>query len=172
MTRSFRFAVATTVPLLSCAIAGALALPARAQQPAPDQAASDQAVLTRGLLDALRANTDAIGKNAAALDALTSSVVRAEAALRSLPPSVEGARTDVIAIRTALERLAGPTGIRRPAATLKFGPFACGDETEASCAGNACKSVGYRGGVVVAPQRSGSGPTAKTVGINEATCYD
>jgi hypothetical protein len=61
---------------------------------------------------------------------------------------------------------------RRGAATLRFGPFACSADNEATCAANACKSVGYANGVVVTALRTGDGANARTTGISEATCYD
>jgi hypothetical protein len=150
----------------------ATSLPASAQQPPASATDADQAVLTRGLLEALRANTEATQKNTAALDTLTNRVERLEAATRSVPPAIEGARTDLIAIRAGIERVAAGQGARRPAATLRFGPFACGNETEANCAASACKSVGYAGGIGISVLRTGTGAAAKASGIAEATCYD
>jgi hypothetical protein len=154
------------------AILIAAALPALAQQAAAPVQDADQAVLMRGLLESLRANTEAQQKNTTALDTLTNRVERLEAATRSVPPTIEGARTDFIAIRAGIERLAAGQGARRPAATLRFGPFACGNETEASCAANACKSVGYAGGIGISVLRTGTGAAAKASAVAEATCYD
>ena len=147
-------------------------MPASAQQPAAPAQDADQAVLTRGLLEALRANTEAQQKNRIALETLTNRVERLEAATRSVPPTIEGARTHFIAIRAGIERLAAGQGVRRPAATLRFGPFACGNETEASCAANACKSVGYAGGIGINVLRTGTGAATKASAVAEATCYD
>jgi hypothetical protein len=61
---------------------------------------------------------------------------------------------------------------RRGAATQRFAPVACGNEGEAACATNACKSVGYANGVMVAAIRTGTGTSARTTGISDATCYD
>jgi hypothetical protein len=143
--------------------------PALAQTaPAPVQ--NEQVVAMGRLLEALRANTDAQQKNAAAVQELTSALTRVETATRAVPPSVEGLRTDVVAIRAMVDRLTQAT--RRGAATLRFAPFACSNDSAASCAANACKSVGYANGVVVSAIRDGAGNNAKTTGISEATCFD
>lgn len=159
---------------LLCAALIVAAWPAMAQNASPTPSAQDgeQIVLTRGLLEALRTNSAAQERTATALDALVSQLGRLETATRAVPPSVEGLRTDIVAIRTLVDRLAQGQGIKRPAATLRFGPFACGTEGEATCATNACKSVGYANGVVVTPVRTGTGSATRTSGIGEATCFD
>lgn len=142
-----------------------------AATPAPSTPAQDeQLVLTRGVLEAMRANTEALRKANGAIDALSSQLSRVETATRSVPPSVEGLRTDVVAIRTLVDRLAQV--MKRPAATLRFSPFACGNDNEATCTTNACKSVGYAAGSLVTAVRSGTGPALRTTGIAEATCFD
>jgi hypothetical protein len=147
------------------------AVPAVAQTAAPSTPAQDeQLVLTRGVLEAMRANTEALRKTNAAIDALAGQLSRVETATRAVPPSVEGLRTDVVAIRALVDRLAQAS--RRPAATLRFSPFACGNDNEASCATNACKSVGYSAGALVTPVRTGTGSSMRTTGIAEATCFD
>lgn len=157
------------LPLLLLAFAG----PALAQQnPAPTQPDSDQTVLMRSILEALRTNTAALQRNAAALEGFSGRLERLEAATRNVPPAMEGLRTDIIAIRSAIERVASGATQRRPPATLHFAPFACGNESEGSCAANACKSVGYANGVGVTVNRTGTGATVKPTSVAEATCYD
>lgn len=145
-------------------------------QPAPGGPAggpeSDQTVLTRSVLDAVRTNTAAQAKTGTALDTFASRLERLEAATRSVPPSLEGLRTDIVAIRSTLDRIASGAGQKRPAATLKFGPFACGNEGDASCAQNACKSVGYANGVAVVVNRTGTAPNVRPTSVAEATCYE
>ena len=149
----------------------ALTLPASAQQPAgtPD---SEQTVLTRSVLEAMRANTAALGRNAAAMEAFSIRLERLEAAARSVPPSIEGLRTDIVAIRSGLDRLVSGAGQRRSAATLRFAPFACGNEAEAACVASACKSVGYGNGVAVTVNRTGAGASVRPTSVAEATCFD
>jgi hypothetical protein len=146
--------------------------PAFAQNAVPTPAQDEQLVLTRGVLEAMRANTDAVRKANAAIDALAGQLSRVETATRSVPPSVEGLRTDVVAIRAMVDRLTQVT--KRPAATLRFGPFACGNDSDAVCTTNACKSVGYAGGVLVTGIRAAAGPgaAARLTGVAEATCFD
>ena len=146
-----------------------LPVAAPAQQPAPD---SEQAVLMRSVLEALRANTAALQRNATVMETFANRLERVEAAARGVPPSLEGLRTDIIAIRAGLERLASGAGQKRPAVTLRFSPFACGNEGEGSCAVNACKSVGYGNGVAVAVNRTGTGANVRPTSVAEATCYE
>ena len=147
------------------------AVPAAAQTAAPSTPAQDeQLVLTRGVLEAMRANTEALRKANAAIDALAGQLSRVETATRAVPPSVEGLRTDVVAIRAMVDRLA--QAMKRPAATLRFSPFACGNDNETACTSNACKSVGYAGGTLVTAVRTGTGSSLRTTGIAEATCFD
>jgi len=131
---------------------------------------SEQVVLTRNVLDAVRTNTAATQKSGMALETLANRMERLEAATRSIPPSVEGLRADVVAIRATLDRLAANQ--KRAAATLRFQPFACGNESESACAVNACKSVGYGNGLAVTVNRTGTGATARPSSVAEATCYD
>lgn len=145
--------------------------PAAAQQPAP-AAETDQAVLMRSVLEALRTNTAALQRNREIMETFSNRLERVEAAARGVPPSLEGLRTDLIAIRAGIERMAAQTSGRRPAVTLRFSPFACGNEAEASCAANACKSVGYPNGVAVSVARTGSGASARPTSVAEATCYE
>ena len=142
-----------------------LASPAAAQD-------EEQRVLMRGLIEALRSNSDVAQKNTAALEALSSRLDRVETAVRNLPPSLEGLRTDLIAIRASVERLAGGQGIKRPAATLKFNAFVCSTPNEQACTVAACKSVGYANGVAIAVDRRGGVATGAPVAIREATCFD
>ncbi|MDB5559472.1 MAG: hypothetical protein JWQ36_2406 [Enterovirga sp.] len=162
-----RFAV-----LLASTIAGAISLPAAAQQPAASGPEAEQAVLMRSVLEALRQNTAALQKNSQTLETFSNRLERVEAATRNVPPAMEGLRTDIIAIRAGLDRLVSATSGRRPAATLRFSPFACGNEAEASCAVNACKSVGYGNGLAVAVNRTGTGATVRPTSIAEATCWE
>lgn len=149
------------------------AAPAAAQQPAPAIAAdSDQTVLLRSVLEALRANTAALQRNAQMLETFSNRLERVEAATRGVPPAMEGLRTDIIAIRAGLDRLVTAASGKRPAATLRFGPFACGNEGEAACAANACKSVGYQNGVAVTVARTGTGANLRPTSVGEATCYE
>lgn len=150
------------------------ALPALAQQqqPSPATQPPDQAVVMRSTLDALRANTEALSKSATVMDTFSNRLERLESATRGVPPSLEGLRTDIIAIRAALERIAMGAGQRRPPATLKFNAFSCGNEGEANCAQNACKSVGYAKGLAIAATRTGTGAQQRPVSVDEATCYD
>ncbi len=160
-----------TIPLLALALLGAPA--AWAQQPAPAAPVeSDQSVLMRGVLEALRVNTAALQRNAQVMETFSNRLERVEAATRGVPPAVEGLRTDIIAIRAGLERLVATTASKRPAATLKFSPFACGNEGEGSCAVNACKSVGYANGTAVTVARSGTGANVRPTSVAEATCFD
>ncbi|NNM74924.1 hypothetical protein [Enterovirga aerilata] len=147
-----------------------LAPPAAAQQPPGPE--SEQTVLTRSVLEALRQNTAALQRNSQALETFSNRLERLEAATRTVPPAMEGLRTDIIAIRAGLERLVAATSGRRPAATLRFAPFACGNEAEASCAVNACRSVGYGNGVAVAVNRTGTGANVRPTSIAEATCWE
>src|SRR5918999_6161024 len=128
--------------LLMIAALLAIASPALAQD-------EEQRVLMRGLIEALRANADVTQKNTAAMEALSSRLDRVETAVRNLPPSLEGLRTDLIAIRASVERLASGQGVRRPAATLKFNAFVCSTANEQACVLAACKSVGYANGVAI-----------------------
>lgn len=139
--------------------------PARAQD-------EEQRALMRGVIDALRSHADATQKNTAALDVLSGRLERVETAVRNLPPSLEGLRTDLIAIRASTERLAGGQGIKRPAATLKFNAFVCSSANEQACTLAACKSVGYGNGVAITIDRRGGAPTGAPVAIREATCFD
>lgn len=157
-------------PLL--VLAWCLAAPtALAQAPAPAPE-GEQAVLMRSVLEALRTNTAALQRNATVMDGFSNRLERLEAATRNVPPSVEGLRTDVIAIRAGLERLVSGAGQKRPAVTLRFSPFACGNEAEAACTANACKSVGYGNGVAVLVNRTGTGANVRPTSVAEATCYD
>lgn len=148
-----------------------LAAPAAAQQPTapPD---SEQAVMMRSILEALRTNNAALQRNATVMETFSNRLERLEAATRTIPPSVEGLRTDIIAIRAGLERLVAGAGQKRPAASLHFSPFACGNEAEAACAASACKSVGYPNGVAVTVNRTGTGANVRATSVSEATCYD
>ena len=141
---------------------------------APPVAAQEdeQRILMRGLIEAVRINSEATQKNTAALEALSSRLDRVETAVRNLPPSLEGLRTDLIAIRASVERLAAGQGIKRPAATLKFNAFVCSNQNEQTCTIGACKSVGYSNGVAITVERRGGGPTGVPVAIREATCFD
>jgi hypothetical protein len=151
---------------LSCTLALiAAAAPASAQE-------SDQVVLTRNVLEAIRTNTAALQRNAQIMETFSNRLERVEAATRTIPPSVEGLRTDIIAIRAGLDRLVAGAGQRRPAASLRFAPFACGNESEAACAVNACKSVGYGNGFALAVNRTGTGANVRPSSVGEATCYD
>lgn len=141
-------------------------------QQAPSAPESDQMVLTRSALEAVRANNAAQTKTATVLETFANRLERLEAATRGVPPALEGLRTDIIAIRASLERIASGAGQKRPAATLKFSPFACGNEGEASCAQNACRSVGYANGVAVAVNRTGALPNVRPSSVAEATCYE
>ncbi len=76
--------------LITVAILAA-ATPALAQE-------DEQRVLMRGLIEALRVSSEATQKNTAALEALSARLDRMETAVRNLPPSLEGLRTDLIAI--------------------------------------------------------------------------
>ena len=143
---------------------------AHAQQPSGPE--SDQTVLARSILEAIRANNAAQAKNGTTLDTFSNRLERLEGATRGVPPALEGLRTDIIAIRASLEKIAAGAGQKRSAVTLKFGPFACGNESEASCAQNACKSVGYANGVAVVVNRTGTAPTVKPTSVGEATCYE
>jgi hypothetical protein len=151
--------------LLLIAAAVAAAVPALAQE-------DEQRLLTRGLIEAMRANTEATQKNTAAIEALSGRLERVETALRNLPPSLEGLRTDLIAIRASVERIAVGQGVKRPAATLKFNAFVCGTQNEQACTAAACKSVGYPNGVAIAVDRRSTTLTSVPVAIREATCYD
>ncbi len=143
----------------------ALAAPAAAQE-------DEQKVLMRGLIETIRNNTEATQKNTAALDVLSNRLERVETAVRNLPPSLEGLRTDLIAIRASVERLAAGQGVKRPAATLRFNAFVCSNQNEQACTVAACKSVGYPNGVAIAVDRRGGAPTGIPVAIREATCFD
>ena len=162
-----RFAV-----LLACLSAGTFSLSALAQQPAAPGQESEQIVLTRSVLEALRQNTAALQKNSQTLETFSNRLERLEAATRNVPPALEGLRTDIIAIRAGLDRLVTATSGKRPAATLRFSPFACGNEAEAGCAASACKSVGYGNGVAVTVNRTGTGASVRPTSIAEATCYE
>ena len=157
--------------LMLLAASVALAGPALAQGTAP-AAESEQSVVMRSVLEALRTNTAALQRNAAVMESFSNRLERVEAATRTVPPSVEGLRTDIIAIRAGLDRLVAASGPRRPAATLRFAPFACANEAEASCAVNACKSVGYANGFGVAVNRTGQGAGVRPTSVAEATCWD
>ncbi len=148
-------------------IAGLLAAasPALAQD-------EEQRVLMRGVIEALRTHADVTQKNTAALEVLSARLERVETAVRNLPPSLEGLRTDLIAIRASVERLAGGQGIKRPAATLKFNAFVCSSANEQACTLAACKSVGYANGVPITLDRRGGTPTGAPVAVREATCFD
>jgi hypothetical protein len=132
----------------------------------------EQRVLTRSMLEAVRANTETMQRNTAALETLSGRLDRVETAVRNLPPSLEGLRTDLIAIRASAERLASGQGIKRAAATLKFNAFACGNQNDQACTVSACKSVGYSSGVPITVDRRGTGALSAPVAIREATCYD
>lgn len=132
----------------------------------------EQRVLMRGLIEAVRINSDATQKNTAALDALAGRFDRLETAVRNLPPGLEGLRTDLIAIRASVERLAAGQGVKRPAATLKFNAFVCSNQNEQACTVAACKSVGFANGVAITMDRRGGGTTGVPVAIREATCFD
>src|SRR5918996_1680518 len=93
----------------------------------------EQRVLMRGLIEAVRINSEMTQKNTTALENLSGRLDRVETAVRNLPPSLEGLRTDLIAIRASVERLAGGQGIKRPAATLKFNAFVCSTPNEQAC---------------------------------------
>lgn len=149
-----------------------LAAGAASAQQTPSGPESDQMVLTRSVLEALRANNAAQAKNGAVMETFSNRLERLEAATRGVPPSLEGLRTDIIGIRASLERIASGAGQKRPAATLRFSPFACGNEGDASCAQSACKSVGYANGVAVVVNRTGTAPNVKPTSVGEATCYD
>jgi hypothetical protein len=151
--------------LLLIAAAALAAGPALAQE-------DEQRILTRGLIEAVRANTEATQKNTAAIEALSGRLERVETAVRNLPPSLEGLRTDLIAIRASVERIASGQGVKRPAATLKFNAFVCGTQNEQACTVAACKSVGYPNGVAIAVDRRGTATTGAPIAIREATCYD
>ncbi len=157
--------------LFACLLAG-FALPAAAQQPAAPGPESEQAVLMRSVLEALRINTAALGRNSQTLETFSNRLERLEAATRNVPPAMEGLRTDIIAIRAGLDRLVSAASGKRPAATLRFSPFACGNEAEASCVANACKSVGYANGTAVVVNRTGTGASARPTSVSEATCYE
>jgi len=158
--------------LSACLVAGLVSLPALAQQPAAPAPDSEQAVLMRSVLEALRTNTAALGRNSQTLETFSNRLERLEAATRNVPPSVEGLRTDIIAIRAGLDRLVAASTGKRPAATLRFAPFACGNEAEASCAANACKSVGYPNGTAVVVNRTGTGANVRPTSVAEATCWE
>ena len=158
--------------LFACVIASLAALPAAAQQPVAPVTESEQNVLMRSVLEALRQNTAALGRNSQMLETFSNRLERVEAATRNVPPAMEGLRTDIIAIRAGLDRLVTASSGRRPAATLRFSPFACGNEAEASCAANACKSVGYANGVAVTVNRTGTGANVRPTSVAEATCWE
>jgi hypothetical protein len=143
----------------------AVASPALAQD-------AEQRVLMRGVMEALRTHADVTQKNTAALEALSARLERVETAVRNLPPSLEGLRTDLIAIRASTERLAGGQGIKRPAATLKFNAFVCGSPNEQACTIAACKSVGYPTGIAITVDRRGGEASGVPVAIREATCFE
>ena len=132
----------------------------------------EQRVIMRGLIEAVRINSEATQKNTAALEVLSGRLERVETAIRNLPPSLEGLRTDLIAIRVSAERLAAGQGTKRPAATLKFNAFVCSNQNEQACTVAACKSVGYPNGVAITLDRRGGAPTGAPVAIREATCFD
>lgn len=152
-------------------VAALSAQPTLAQQPAPAPD-TDQAVLMRSVLEALRVNTAALQRNSQVVETFANRLERVEAATRSVPPALEGVRTDLIAIRAGIERMATQTSGKRPAVTLRFSPFACGNEAEASCVANACKSVGYPNGAAVSVARTGSGTNVRPTSVSEATCYE
>jgi len=143
----------------------AVASPALAQD-------AEQRTLMRGVIEALRNRAEVTQKNTAALEALSARLDRVEMAVRNLPPSLEGLRTDLIAIRASTERLAGGQGIKRPAATLKFNAFVCSTPNEQACTIAACKSVGYPAGVAITIDRRGGEATGAPVAIREATCFE
>lgn len=132
----------------------------------------EQRVLTRGLIEAVRTNSEATQRNTAALEMLSARLDRVETAVRNLPPSLEGLRTDLIAIRASVERLAAGQGVKRPAATLKFNAYVCSNQNEQACTVAACKSVGYPNGVAITVDRRGGAPAGVPVAIREATCFD
>jgi hypothetical protein len=132
----------------------------------------EQRILMRGLIEAIRINSEMTQKNTAALEVLAGRLDRVETAVRNLPPSLEGLRTDLIAIRASVERLAAGQGVRRPAATLKFNAFVCSNQNEQACTVGACKSVGYSNGVAIVVDRRGGGTTGVPVAIRESTCFD
>lgn len=169
----------TRLVLLSFVLLIGAAVPATAQlttQFTPPQtaaASAEQILLMRGLVEAVRANTEAAQKTSAAIETLTNRIERLEAAVRNVPTGLESIRTDTIAMRATLERIASGQGTKRPGATLRFSPFACGTQTEQACAASACKSVGYVGGIsVTAVRPPGAANTASPIGMQEATCYD
>src|SRR3712207_9591767 len=90
----------------------------------------EQRVLMRGLIEAVRINSEMTQKNTAALETLSGRLDRVETAVRNLPPSLEGLRTDLIAIRASVERLASGQGVKRAAATPKFNAFVCSTQNE------------------------------------------
>lgn len=136
-------------------------------------ASAEQLILMRGLVEAVRANTEAAQRSTAAIETLANRIERLEAAVRNVPTSLESIRTDTIAMRATLDRIASGQGMKRPGATLRFSPFACGTQTEQVCAASACKSVGYVGGITVTAVRApGAAPASAPIGIQEATCYD
>jgi hypothetical protein len=139
--------------------------------PAPAQE-DEQRVLMRGLIEAIRVNSEATQKNTAALEVLSGRLDRVETAVRNLPPSLEGLRTDLIAIRASVEKIAAGQGARRPAATLRFNAFVCSNPNEQACVIAACKSVGYSNGLAILVDRRGGGTTGVPVAIREATCFD
>jgi hypothetical protein len=132
----------------------------------------EQRVLMRGLIEAVRINSEMTQKNTTALENLSGRLDRVETAVRNLPPSLEGLRTDLIAIRASVERLASGQGVRRPAATLKFNAFVCSNQNEQACVIGACKSVGYSNGIGIVVDRRGGGTTGVPMAIREATCFD
>ena len=154
---------------MKCLIAAAIFIAVTAGAAAQDD---EQRLLMRGLLEAVRSNTEATQKNTAALEIFSNRLERVDTAVRTLPPGLEGLRTDLIAIRASVERLASGQGIKRPAATLKFNAFVCGNQNEQACTVAACKSVGYASGVPITVDRRGSAATSPPVAIREATCYD
>ena len=158
--------------LFACLLSGSVSLPALAQQPATPGPDSEQNVLMRSVLEALRANNAALQKNSQTLETFSNRLERVEAATRNVPPAMEGLRTDIIAIRAGLDRLVTSTSGKRPAATLRFSPFACGNESEANCAANACKSVGYANGTAVVVNRTGTAANVRPTSVAEATCYE
>jgi hypothetical protein len=143
-----------------------------AATPAALSQEDEQRILTRGLLEALRANTEAAQRNTAALEALSGRLDRVETAVRNLPPSLEGLRTDLIAIRASVERIASGQSAKRPAATLRFNAFVCGNQTEQACTVSACRSVGYTNGVPITLDRRAGATSGPPVAVREATCYD
>jgi hypothetical protein len=132
----------------------------------------EQRMLMRGVIEALRGHAEATQKNTAALETLSARLERVETAVRNLPPSLEGLRTDLIAIRASAERIAAGQGTKRPAATLKFNVFVCSSPNDQACTLAACKSVGYGNGVAITVDRRGGGATGVPVAIREATCFD